>query len=102
MSSININKLSNLESVNNVRNSDVKRSGKEEIVSGENKISVNEDKIEISGKISDVGKYVDKIKELPDIRQDQVNSLKEKVLSGEYQPSSQQIADAILKSEGKV
>lgn len=63
------------------------------------KASVSEDKIEFSSKGAEVGKLVDQLKQFPDVRQDRIDSLKQKIESGEYNPASDDIADAILKDE---
>lgn len=96
---ININKTNGFDSVNNVQQKETKRTGEETLkVDGKPSV-VSEDKIELSGKISEAGKYVEKLKELPDVRNDLVGFLRDKVSTGEYSPSSGQIADAIIKNE---
>lgn len=96
---ININKINSLESASDVRQKETKRTGDETLKVDGKKSVVTEDKIEISGKVSEAGKYVEKLKELPDVRNDLVSFLRDKVSTGEYSPSSGQIADAILKNE---
>jgi len=97
--SININKINSFDSVNNVQQKETKRTGDESIKIDGKPSVVSEDKIELSGKVSEAGKYVEKLKELPDVRNDLVGFLRDKVSSGEYSPSSGQIADAIIKNE---
>ncbi|MCD9184962.1 MAG: flagellar biosynthesis anti-sigma factor FlgM [Pyrinomonadaceae bacterium] len=97
--SININKTNSFDSVNNVQQKETKRTGEEALkVDGKPSV-VSEDKIELSGKISEAGKYVEKLKELPDVRNDLVGFLRDKISTGDYSPSSGQIADAIIKNE---
>lgn len=98
--SININKINGFEPVNGVQQNEIKRSNGEENLKIDGKPSVvAEDKVELSGKVSEAGKYVEKLKELPDVRNDLVGFLRDKISSGEYSPSSGQIADAIIKNE---
>jgi|ERR1044072_1702519 negative regulator of flagellin synthesis FlgM len=63
------------------------------------KVSLGKDKVELSGKGAEFGKLVDQLKQLPDIRQDRVSELKQKIASGNYTPSADDIADAILNDE---
>jgi len=96
---ININKTNGFDSVNNVQQKETKRTGEESLkVDGKPSV-VSEDKIELSGKISEAGKYVEKLRESPDVRNDLVGFLRDKISTGEYSPSSGQIADAIIKNE---
>lgn len=97
--SININKINSFEPANDVRQKETKRSGEESLKIDGKPSVVTEDKIELSGKVSEAGKYVEKLKELPDVRNDLVGFLRDKVSTGEYSPSSGQIADAIIKNE---
>src|SRR5947209_2900864 len=57
------------------------------------------DKVEISTQAAEVGKLVGKLKALPDIREEKVNSARERLASGTFKPAPQEIADAILKEE---
>ena len=76
-----------------------KTGGSKSVPSGEIKASPEKDKIEFSRKSAEVGKLVDQIKQLPDVRHGRVNELKQKIAAGEYDPSAEDIADAILKDE---
>jgi flagellar biosynthesis anti-sigma factor FlgM len=66
---------------------------------GQVKTSPDKDKVELSGKGAEFGKLIDQVKQLPDVRQDRVNEIKQKIAAGNYQPSAEDIADAILKDE---
>lgn len=57
------------------------------------------DKLNFSKRASEVSKLVDGLKNLPDVRSEKINELKQKIANGEYRPSSTEIADAILKEE---
>jgi len=99
MGKINIDKISGYNPVRLERQSEVKKSGMETAQPVENKKAVDKDKLEFSSRASEVGKLVEQLKELPDIRQEKVNSLREQISAGSYNPSGEAIADAILKDE---
>src|SRR5947199_10813255 len=61
--------------------------------------AVDRDRIEISTQATEVGRLVDQIKTLPDVRQDRVNEVRQQVASG-HRPDADDIADAIIKEEG--
>lgn len=62
-----------------------------------------EDKVEISGESMSIGSYVDKIKDMPDIRADKVEEIKQRIESGGYSISSGELASKMLNAikEGK-
>lgn len=100
MGKINIDKINSYEPINAARQAGVKKSGKETGAAAiESKKAVNEDKLELSNRASEVGKFVEQLKELPDVREEKVSGLREQISSGSYQPSGEDIADAILKDE---
>jgi negative regulator of flagellin synthesis FlgM len=68
-------------------------------VSTSEKAALGGDTVEFSSKGAEVGKLVDQMKQFPDVRQDRVEELKQKIEAGEYAPASKDIADAILKDE---
>jgi negative regulator of flagellin synthesis FlgM len=57
------------------------------------------DKVSLSDRAATVGKLVEQGANLPDIRQDKVDRVRAAVQSGSFNPSSGQIADAIIKEE---
>lgn len=61
--------------------------------------AVTADKLEFSDRAATVGKLVDKLSETPEMRVEKVEALRAKIAAGEYQPSGESIADAILKDE---
>lgn len=63
------------------------------------KPTAGEDKLDLSNRASQVGKLVDQLKDLPDVRQEKVDALRGQIISGDYDPTGEQIADAILKDE---
>ena len=99
MSKININKGNDLEAIRAARQNSLYDVTRNNIQKGEPKISVGEDKLELSSRAAEVGKLVDQVKQLPDVRTEKVNELRVQVSAGEYQPTSDEIAKAILKDE---
>lgn len=99
MGKININKTNDLDAIRAARQSSVKTEGKNKTESGDGQIRFGEDKIQLSERAGEVGKLVNEIKNLPDVRQARVNELREQIASGEYAPSGEKIADAILSEE---
>ena len=104
MGKININKSNEIGTIRTARQSDVTKTDKG-TQAGDSKIaaatSSGDDKLQLSNQASGVGKLVDQLKELPDVRSERVEALREQITSGNYNPSSEDIADAILKKEGE-
>lgn len=98
MGKINLDKINNPGLIRTGPQGGVKKSNHETPIV-ENKQNVTEDKLDLSNRGSEVNNFIDKLKELPDVRQDKVNSLRDQIASGSYNPSSEKIADAILKDE---
>jgi negative regulator of flagellin synthesis FlgM len=99
MSKININKGNDLEAIRAARQTDIYQVAKNSSQKVENKVAVSEDKLELSERAAEVGKLVDQVKQLPDVRTEKVNDLKVQISAGEYKPTSDEIAKAILKDE---
>lgn len=101
MSGIKMNKMGDFEHLRAARGAEAKRAETTSLHAGEakQKEQVKEDKIEVSGKAATVKKLVEKVENLPDVRQERVNELKDRIAAGTYNPSSKDIADAILKDE---
>jgi negative regulator of flagellin synthesis FlgM len=98
MGKMNIDKITSLNPIRTDRYGDTTNTGREtrQPVEG---VTSPDDKLEVSGLASEVGRLVEKIKELPDMRDEKVTALREQVRSGNYQPTSEQIAAAILDKE---
>lgn len=100
MSNININKLKNFDAIGAARETKVGKSGKTSSQTvGSKTINSGDDTLSFSSRVSEFGKLVDTLRELPDVRQDRVDTLREKISSGEYNPSGEEIAEAIFRSE---
>ncbi len=59
--------------------------------------NLSEERVEISGKASDLNKIREIVRKTPDIRAEKVGLLKEQIASGSYNVSSQEIADKMLR-----
>ena len=57
------------------------------------------DAIKVSAHAGNIGKLVEAVKELPEVRAAKVAALREKIAAGTYQPSGESIAVAILKED---
>lgn len=64
-----------------------------------NRRADNEDKLEISNRGVEVGSLVEQMKGLPETRQELVDTLRGQIAAGTFNPSSDEIADAILNDE---
>lgn len=99
MSKINTNQTTDFDPIRAARQGDVKQTGNSKFGTVESKPSVGEDKLQFSGQATEAAKLLEKIKDLPDVRQEKVSALREQISAGEYSPSSDAIADAIIKEE---
>lgn len=99
MGKINIDRLSGPDPIRAEFGRDVKGAANEAGLTVDKRTPINEDKLEISSRASEVGRLVDQIKAMPDVRAQRVDALREMVEAGTYNPSSDQIADAILDDE---
>ena len=99
MSKINITKTSEIEAIRVARQNDLYQINKTDSPTVENKATVSQDKLEFSERATEVGKLIEQVKQFPDVRQAKVNELRTQITAGEYHPTSEEIADAILKDE---
>lgn len=99
MSNINFDKAGDSQAILSARHADAKKNDLRPAVGGE--VTVDSDRLQFSSEASEVGKLVDQIKQLPDIRIEKVNDLRGRIAAGNYDPPSEDIAAAILKHEGE-
>lgn len=64
-----------------------------------NNLLTPNDQINVSDRAASIQQIVDKISNIPQVRQDRVEALREQVQSGSFNPSSEDIADAILRED---
>jgi len=57
---------------------------------------LGEDQAQLSGTHVHIQELAAQLSQLPEIRQEKVNALRELVLGGSYQPSSKQVAEAVF------
>lgn len=55
------------------------------------------DKVEISSEARDYQVAMQALKDVPEVRSEKVNAIKEQISSGQYKPNAEQIAEQILK-----
>lgn len=96
---INMDKVGGFSSIRATEQKDVKKSGAEVEKPIEAGKTGSADKVEFSNRGTEVGKLVDQVKELPDVRQEKISQLREQISAGTYEPSGEDIAAAILKDE---
>src|SRR5688500_18808228 len=99
MSKITTTKTTDFEPLRTARQTEVSQTGTAKSGSVKNKSSAGEDKLQVSDRAAEAGKLRDQLKEMPDIRQAKVSELREQIEAGEYSPSGDEIAAAILKDE---
>lgn len=99
MSKINSEKMHDLEALRAARRGDVQAAGKNRTESSGAKPATGADKLELSERAGEIGKMVDQIRHLPDVREAKVSELREQIAAGEFNPTGEQIADALLKDE---
>jgi flagellar biosynthesis anti-sigma factor FlgM len=57
------------------------------------------DQVNLSDRGATVRRLIDKSAQLPDVRQDRIDSLNSQIESGSYKPSATDIAEAIIKDQ---
>jgi flagellar biosynthesis anti-sigma factor FlgM len=57
------------------------------------------DQVNLSDRGATIRKLIDQSAQLPDVRQDRIDSLKGQIESGSYKPSATDIAEAIIKDQ---
>lgn len=99
MGKINIDRLSGPEPIRAELQRDVKGTGADAGLNVAKRSPVSEDKLDISSRATEVGRLVDQLKALPDVRQERIDALRDQIAAGTYQPDSELIADAILQDD---
>ncbi len=100
MSNFNINKLKNFDSVNAARESKIGKTGKTDAQNvRETAAKATDVSLNFSNGFGEFGKILDSLRELPEVRRERVDALRARISSGEYNPSGEEIANAIFESE---
>jgi flagellar biosynthesis anti-sigma factor FlgM len=55
----------------------------------------------VSERATEVRRLVERVLELPDVRQERVEALRARIASGDFNPSAEEIADAVIKDESQ-
>ena len=98
MGKLNLDKVSGAGPLRTDGQREVRNNAVQPGVTAEKAAPANEtDKVEISSDAAEVGKLVDRLKALPDVRQEKVSSVRERLASRTFAPSPDDIAEAILK-----
>jgi flagellar biosynthesis anti-sigma factor FlgM len=98
MGKMNIHKINGSTPIRAERQNDLKTPADEIGQSLENKALAG-DKIEFSSRASEVTKLVNQVKQLPDVREAKVATLRDQIASGTLRHSGDDIANAILNDE---
>lgn len=98
MGKINLDKLKSFDPIRPERQADVKGSQNTPIRPSQTE-PAGKDRVDVSGRAAEVGKLVDQVKQLPDVREEKIASVRAQVASGHFDPTGSEIADAIIKDE---
>lgn len=72
-------------------------SKQKEAISDSEKAKDLSDKVEISQRGLDTAKIIERVKAIPEVRQDKVESIKQALDSGKYKINAEKVAKGILK-----
>lgn len=105
MSSINLSGnpgvVNEAESTRAQRAAEAERSRGQNVVNPATNSSTagSDDVIRVSEEATAIGRLAEKAAQLPEIRQEKVAELRERLQAGKYNPAAADIADAIIKDE---
>lgn len=97
---INIDNAGGFNAVRAAAQSEVKKTAGETAKLSEAQKSSDSDRLALSDRGTEVGKLVEDLKSVPDVRQEKIAALRDQIATGQYDPSNEKIADAFLKDEG--
>ena len=72
------------------------------VKSGGASSSSGEDTVSLSSTHGEVQALAAGVAAVPEVRTERVTGLREQISKGQYQPTSQQVADALIREHGKV
>lgn len=99
MNKINTNRIEDVDAIRALRQSAAERVGTLKTDSLKAEPKFDQDKLEVSERAAKVGKLIEEIREMPDVREAKTADLRKRIESGEYEPTGADIADAILRDE---
>ena len=98
MTKININKANDIGATRATGRDAIKNAEKTRAKATDTR--VEQDQLHFSSRVTEVGKLVDRIKKLPDVRENRVEVLRTQISEGRYNPADKEIADSLLRDEG--
>ncbi len=99
MGKIGVGKMNGFGAIRSERQTEVRKQDNVGPVPNNKRVNISGDTVDLSGRGSEVGKLVDQIKLLPDVREEKVKHYREQIAGGNYKPSGEKVAAAILKEE---
>ena len=99
MKQVDLNAISSAHTRQTQRTDSVRPSGVGSTASANSAARTVSDHVDVSAAAKEIGQLVERAKSLPGIRQERVDALRELIEAGQYEVSSQTIADAILRDE---
>jgi len=103
MSTVKLNGFQDAEPTRATRHSESGRAAGQPSVSQADGTGATQgtDEIKVSERATEVRQLVERVLELPDVRQDRVDALRARIASGDFNPSAEETADAIIKDESQ-
>lgn len=99
MGKINLDKVNGFEPIKPERQAEVKAVQNSPVKPERSGLQTNKDSVSFSGKAAEVGKLVNELKQLPDVRAERVEEVRTKLELGDFAPSAREIVDAIVEEE---
>lgn len=100
MAKVNLDQMNGYEPLKAERRSEVKGGGQTAPIKPPHReIASEKDRLDLSGRAAEAGKMVSKIRELPDVRHEKVEEMKDLIAANAYNPNSIKIATAIMSDE---
>lgn len=99
MNKISINKASEIEAFRKTKQGEITHTEKTEIQKTDSKKNTSTDNLQFSDKATEFINFVNKLNELPDVREAKVFELRQQIRVGDFNPTNEDIADGILRDE---
>lgn len=99
MDKVNLNGVNSLDQLRSKNNVEKDRSANESRTKITNSPLNPSDEISVSDRGASIQQIVEKISDIPQVRQERVEALRQQIHQGNFNPSAKDIADAILRDE---
>lgn len=99
MDKVNFNGANNIDQLRFKKNVDNERNVNENREKAVNNPLAHNDEVNVSDRALRVQQMVEKISVIPEVRSERVEALRQQVEAGNYHPSSNKIAAAILRED---